>query len=389
MPHFNGELRRKILTQRAFWPIPAKPFGDETMSLESAPSFPSTRMSRLGVTFPAMIAPMVGLSHAAFRHLVRTYTPEGLEPLIFTEMLSTRMLPYERVDRVDELRVVQGERNFVPQLLGNEESFISKSIAKLMELEPWGFDINMGCPAKQTLKHNWGVRLLGDADYAARVVEATKRHSPLPVSVKMRCGQDKADPHFLEEFTAKLEGAGADWLAIHARTQSQKHKGEADWSLISELAPKRSIPIVVNGDIQTADDAVHILRELAVDGVMIGRAATARPWILWQIADAFGYPHAPKAFAGKKPPRGALEEGRAFLESILLYLDYLDLYFDNEDKKLKRLRFHVVNSHKWFLFGHAFFSRCHKCKSIAAIREMTLESLERPEFPMSQRINLL
>jgi tRNA-dihydrouridine synthase len=332
---------------------------------------------------------MVGLSHAAFRHLLRHYTPEGLEPLLFTEMLSTRMLPYEKIGDVDELRVVEGERTFVPQLLGNEESYIAKSIAKLMPLSPWGFDINMGCPAKQTLRHNWGVRLLGDVEYAARVVEATKKHSPLPVSVKMRCGQDKADLEFLDRFTSKLEEAGADWLTIHARTQSQKHKGEADWSLIGDLAPKRSVPVVVNGDIQTAQDAKSLLQELPIDGVMIGRAATARPWILWQIAYEMGYSKPPKAFEGQRPPQGDEEEGKAFLLSILTFLDLLDLYFESEEKKLRRLRFHVANAHKWFLFGHAFYSRCHKCKTLAEIREMTQYTLDHHEFPMAGRINLL
>ncbi len=380
----------KTIDARAFLAYPrGLAHAEDTMSLAPFEPWPAKRLSRLGLSFPVTVAPMVGLSHAAFRHLLRTYTPEGLEPLFFTEMLSTRMLPYEKVEQVDELRTVEGERNFVPQLLGNEESYIAKSIQKLLPLSPWGFDINMGCPAKQTLRHNWGVRLLGDADYAARVVEATKKHSPLPVSVKMRCGQDKADPEFLERFTAQLESAGADWLTIHARTQSQKHKGEADWGLISDLAPKRKLPIVVNGDIQTADDAVNILSNLALDGVMIGRAATARPWIIWQIAYDLGYTTAPKAFPGKCPPRGGEEEGRAFLESMLLYLDYLDLYFDNEEKKLRRLRFHVANAHKWFLFGHAYYSRCHKCKSLAEIREMTQYSLDNHEFPMTHRINLL
>jgi tRNA-dihydrouridine synthase len=336
-----------------------------------------------------MVAPMVGLTHAAFRHLLRHFTPKGLDPLLFTEMLSTRRLPFERLDRVDELRTLPGETHFIPQLLGNEESYIAASIKKLMPLQPWGFDINMGCPAKQTLKHNWGVRLLGDAAYAARVVSMTKRHSPVPVSVKMRCGQEKADFSFLDDFTSHLEEAGADWLTIHARTQTQKHKGEANWEMISSLAPKRRIPLVVNGDIQTADDAVTILRDLAVDGVMIGRAATARPWILWQIASRLGYSEAPLGMEGYKPPEGPEEEGRAFLQSILVFIDFLHRYFEDDDKKLRRLRFHVINAHKWFFFGHAYYSRCMKAKSLDEVRSMTIESLERYHFPMSGRINLI
>lgn len=355
----------------------------------SSSLWPRSRLSKFGLNFPAMIAPMVGLSHCAFRQLLRHYTPKSLHPLIFTEMLSTRRLPYERIDRVDELRTAPGEHHFVPQLLGNEESYIAASIQKLLPLEPWGFDINMGCPAKQTLKHNWGVRLLGDADYAARVVEMTKRHSPLPVSVKMRCGQDKADLAFLDAFTQKLESAGADWLTVHARTQTQKHKGEADWDLISQLAPRRSIPLVVNGDIQTAQDALTILRNLEVDGVMIARAATARPWILWQIAEGLGWDEAPEAFAGQKAPSTPEEEGLAFLEAMIYLIDSIKIYITGEDKQLRRFRFHVINAHKWLFFGHAYYSRCMKAKTLDEAREMTVASRERGQFTMSSRINLL
>jgi len=348
-----------------------------------------TRLARLGVAFPVTVAPMVGLSHVAFRHLVRHYTPEGLHPLLFTEMLSTRRLPFERIDQVDELRVMNEESHFVPQLLGNEESYIARSIDKLMPLNPWGFDINMGCPARQHLKHNWGVRLLGDAEYAARIVGMTKRSTDRPVSVKMRCGQEKADPDFLERFTGGLEEAGADWLTIHARTQSQKHKGKADWTLVTDLIPKRKIPIVVNGDIQTVDDAVHLLRDIKVDGIMLGRAATARPWLIWQIAYRLGYQTPPAAFPGQKPPESPEEEGQAFLQAMLRYCDLLDQYFTDDDKKLRRLRFHVVNACKWLVFGHAYYSRCMKAKSLSEVKVMTQFSLDNYHFPMSQRINLL
>lgn len=357
--------------------------------MQTASEWPRTRLASLGLHFPLMVAPMVGLTHVAFRRLLRLYTPEGLEPLLFTEMLSTRRLPSESLAKVDELRVSSGESHFVPQLLGNEEPYIAASIKKLLPLEPWGFDINMGCPAKQTLRHNWGVRLLGDVDYAARIVEMTKRHSPLPVSVKMRCGQDKADPDFLERFTSRLESAGADWLTVHARTQAQKHKGDADWGLIGDLAPKLKIPLVVNGDIQTADDVLHIFSNYPIDGVMIGRAATARPWIIWQVAHACGYTKPPRAFPGRLPPSEPEEEGREFLRAMLSYIDFLEEYFPLEETRLRRLRFHVVNAHKWFLFGHAYYSRCMKAKSLAAAREMTAESLEQYQFPMSSRINLL
>jgi tRNA-dihydrouridine synthase len=231
------------------------------------------------------------------------------------------------------------------------------------------------------------VRLLGDRDYAARVVEMTKKHSTVPVSVKMRCGQDVADPQFLDDFTAALESAGADWLTIHARLQSQKHKGDADWNLVGDLRKKRSIPIVMNGDIQTVQDALSIYHSGQADGVMIGRAATARPWILWQIAHALGYTDSPEAFPGMAPPQTPEEEGRFFLIALVKFMDSLDLYFDNDEKNMRRLRFYVINANKWFLFGHSYYSKCMKAKTLTEARRVTEEMIETVNFPMTSRIN--
>ena len=98
---------------------------------------------------------MVGLTHVAFRQLIRSYVPSGLEVLLFTEMLSSRRLPSERLDDVESLKCAPNETNLIPQLLGNEEKFIEPSIKRLMAKSPWGIDINMGCPTSHTLKHNW------------------------------------------------------------------------------------------------------------------------------------------------------------------------------------------------------------------------------------------
>ena len=186
----------------------------------------STRLRQLRIDFPFLVAPMVGLSHVAFRELIRVYTPPSIDALIFTEMLSSRRLPSARLERAENLFVAENESYLVPQLLGNEERLIAPSIEKLLELRPWGIDINMGCPKNKTLSHNWGVLLLGDKNYAAEVVRVTKKNSPVPVSVKLRAGMgDKIDLNYLDEFTAALEEAGVDWMTIHCRPRKQKHPG--------------------------------------------------------------------------------------------------------------------------------------------------------------------
>ncbi|PYQ09195.1 MAG: hypothetical protein DMH00_13460, partial [Acidobacteria bacterium] len=141
------------------------------------------------VDFPILVAPMVGISHVAFRALVRTYLPADCSTLLFTEMLSSRRLPAERVGSTPLTYVLEGgESNLIPQLLANEERFIAASVRKLEVMAPAGIDINMGCPVKQALSHNWGVALMGDIRYAADVVAVTRCHVRQPLSVKMRSG---------------------------------------------------------------------------------------------------------------------------------------------------------------------------------------------------------
>ncbi len=349
----------------------------------------TSRLQRLGIHFPYFIAPMVGVSHVAFRELVRSYTPAPLQPLIFTEMLSTRRLPSQCIYQDEILFCAPGERHFVPQLLGNEEGFIAASIEKLMPLAPWGFDINMGCPQKRALSHNWGVLLMGDRHYAAEVVRVTKRHSPRPVSVKLRAGaSDTIDPDYLCDFTAALEDAGADWITVHCRARGQKHSGNVRWDMIGRLASERSIPVVGNGDVQTAEDAIALIREHGADGTMIARGALARPWILWQIAHQLGLPGAPPGREGEVPPQTPQEEGREYFLSVLRLSCLLQQYFGNSATALQRLRYHIIQSHRWLPFGHEFWKYTQGASDLVESRDRINDYLEAHPQALSRRIQL-
>ncbi len=348
-------------------------------------------MKSLGLSFPFMIAPMVGISHVAFRELVRSYTPVGLNALRFTEMLSTRKLPSERLHTTRELRVSDGETHFVPQLLGNEESFIAPSVKKLMQLSPWGFDINMGCPQSHVLRHNWGVRLMGDASYAADVVSMVKRHSPVPVSVKLRGGADKdLDIKYLKDFTHALESAGADWITIHARPRAAKHEGPANWNIVGEIASARKIPVVANGDIQTAQDALTVMREFGCAGAMIARAATARPWIFWQIAEDLGLDVKPPGRESELAPRTPAEEAQEFYRAFLRLIDLVEFYFGEgdgvEEYGLQKLRFFAATASKWFMFGHSFWRLTTKSKTFDEMRERVTHYVATTEQSMIDRV---
>ncbi|MCX6119012.1 MAG: tRNA-dihydrouridine synthase family protein [Proteobacteria bacterium] len=330
---------------------------------------------------------MVGLSHVAFRELVREYTPPTMNPLRFTEMLSTRRLLSERLDDSNELMVAPGEDFFVPQLLGNEERFISASVKKLQTLKPWGFDINMGCPQTHILKHNWGVRLMGDQGYAADVVKMVKRHTNLPVSVKLRGGADKdVNLDYLRDFTGCLEDAGLDWLTIHPRPKAAKHEGLANWSVVEDIARVRRIPVVANGDIQTADDAIHVVQQLGCSGAMIARAAAARPWILWQIGVKLGIEQ--PIFEGKKVPETPEEEATEYYRAVLRFIDILIHFFGDTEYSLQKARFFIATGSRWFLFGHSFWRISMKAKSLEDMKTAIRIYSETHSNKMYGRIDL-
>lgn len=368
----------------------------------------TSRFQSLGVEFPFFVAPMVGLSHVGLRSLVRHYTPASLRPLLFTEMLSTRRLPSENMLTTEQVRIVAGDRGAViPQILGNEERYIAPSLAKLAMLEPWGVDINMGCPVTHTLKHNWGFRLVGQADYAAAVVAMTKKHARVPVSVKLRGDlealvQSSRDPgvqvgpvydeqgaELLARFVQGLADAGADWVTVHPRPGKSKHRGAANWQLVAKLRRLVKLPVVANGDIQTASDALQVVGELGCDGAMFARVVCARPWILWQVAHALGILDQPPGVLHRTaPPTFGEEEGQEYIVAVLLLIDNLVEQGFAESDVCERIQFFCATGSRWYQFGHDFWKTTTKAKTVAGLRAAVVDYGERYANPSRARVTL-
>ena len=327
------------------------------------------------MNFPVCLAPMVGLSHVAVRELVRSYLPANAVTLWPTEMLNSRRLPRENLGATPETYRGENETHLVPQILGNEEQEIAASVARLQDWGVSGIDINMGCPVRKALSHNYGVALMGDPVYAREVVAMTVRHAKVPVSVKLRAGL-QSDRGYLLDFVCGLEQAGASWLTLHPRTAEQKRRGRADWSQIAEVRAKVNCAVIGNGDIQTSEDVQVMLRETGCDAVMAGRALLARPWLLWQIGEDLGWP-APPGRAGAAP-RTRLEEGAAYGEALLFLIERLQTYFTLE-QGLRRLRFFLRTSSPWLLYGHALTSAMSRAQTYEACAQTVREFFLKPQ----------
>lgn len=339
------------------------------------------------LNFPLCLAPMVGLTHVALRRVILDYMPENASTHWPTEMLSSRRLPDENLKTTPETLRMPFEKGLVPQILGNEERAISRSVQRLVsEWGADGIDINMGCPVQKALKHNYGVSLMGDVDYAARVVEVTKKNSPVPVSVKLRAvGSDKSVPQLIE-FVNKLVDSGADWITLHPRTAEQKRRGTANWSQIAELKKAMKIPIIGNGDIQTFEDVIAMQQQTGADKVMAGRALAARPWMVWQLGEKLGFAE-PVQFRGRKAPSDGYEEGVEYGRSLLKLIDYAEENFmieagASESLTLRKVLFHIRTTHVWLEFGHTLMAKTSRCQNLAELRVAVTEF-----FDSEQRMN--
>lgn len=319
----------------------------------------------LDITFPMCMAPMVGLSHVALRAVARSYMPKGAKTIWPSEMLSSRRIPSEDLTAVPESMKADNEDYWVPQILGNEEKYIAPAVQKLEEHGALGIDINMGCPVTKALKHNYGVALMGDFDYAGKVVDMTVRNTKLPVSVKLRAGFQK-DTDKIVEFVKNLEGAGASWVTLHPRTAEQKRRGTADWSQITRVKKSTHIPVIGNGDIETYQDALDMMEQTGCDMVMVGRAMAARPWILWQLGHALGW--APPEGKSGLPPMSGEDEAREFYICALEILKQMTKYF-KPVLALKKYQFYIRTSGVWLEYGHTLFAEVSKCKTPEEIEE--------------------
>ncbi|CAN5366287.1 tRNA dihydrouridine synthase DusB [soil metagenome] len=294
------------------------------------------RIGPIALDVPVVLAPMAGITNTAFRRLCREYGAG----LYVSEMITSRAL----VERTPEsMRLIQhheSETTRSIQLYGVDPATVAEAVTMLVaEDRADHIDLNFGCPVPKVTKKGGGAALPWKLELFRDIVErAAKAAGDIPLTVKMRKGIDADHLTYLEAARA-AEGAGAASIALHARTAAEFYSGTADWSAIEKLKNTiTSIPVLGNGDIWSADDALRMVAETGCDGVVVGRGCLGKPWLFGDLAAAFNG-EARKA----EPTLG--EVAQAFKRHAELLVEF----FDDEGRACRDIRKHVA----WYFKGYA------------------------------------
>lgn len=240
------------------------------------------------------LAPLAGVSDRSFRSFARRF---GAEYCV-SEMVSAKALCYEQKRKQAEgvrtaplAAVLREESPMAVQLFGSDPSFMAEA-ARLLEsgeylgnsseIPPAAIDVNMGCPMAKIVGNGEGSALMKDPILAASIVRAMAKAISLPVTVKIRAGWDSEHINAVE-MAKRLEDAGAKMICVHGRTRQQMYAPSADWEIIAAVKDAVKIPVVGNGDIFSAEDAMRMFRQTNCDGVMVARGAQGNPWIFEEI----------------------------------------------------------------------------------------------------------
>lgn len=232
--------------------------------------------------FPLYLAPMEGITDQAFRVICKS---KGADILV-SEFISSDALSREVEKSIHKMTFSDMEKPFGIQIFGHDEHSLITAAHMAEEAHPDFIDINWGCPVRKVVSKGAGSAILQDIPKMVALTAAVVKAVNIPVTIKTRLGWDCTNKPIVE-VSERLQDVGIQAIAIHGRTRSQMYSGEADWTLIGKVKenPRLIIPVIGNGDINSAERAIEYKKRYGVDGIMIGRAAIGNPWIFQQVKD--------------------------------------------------------------------------------------------------------
>ena len=305
---------------------------------------------------PIVLAPMAGITDRQFRLVLRRLGGVGL---VTMEFISSEALVRKNKRARKLMQYADEERPISIQIYGRDAAHMAGAARIVEEIGADICDINMGYPANKILKGCSGCALMGDLELARDIVRTVRRAISIPLSVKFRLGLDDDRRNFLE-LARICEGEGVDAVAMHARTASQMFGGRADWNEIALLKRALSIPVVGNGDIAVAEDAVRMLRETGCDGVMIGRSSMKNPWIYRQAAGLL---------AGRHPFEPTIADRHDVIRA------HFDMLTDQEEPVFALHKLRTFTG--WYTHGLADGKRLRTQISLPTTPQAFLEVVER------------